>query len=636
MTSMTSKKAAAKLNRAIARALKGMRPPEDLTVSEWADKYRWLPLSSSEPGPWRTSRTPYLKEPMDAFSDPKVRSIVMVASSQVGKSEFELNCIGYIIHQDPGNILYIHPDLDDAKKFSRVRVNPMIRNTGVLRNRVAKEKSRDSGNTALTKTFPGGMLFMVGTHVAADLASTPCRYVIGDEQDRWQPSAGNEGDPWELATARQITFHNSKNVRVSTPTVKNASKIAEAFAEGTMERWCVQCPECGGFHDIHFSDIRYTAHEHIVQKKKQYTITDIYYVCPGCGCISTERTMKRQPAKWIAENPDAYKQGVRSFWLNSFVSPWATWESSILKYQYALGDSKRLQVVYNTRFGELWEDRGDIADEDSMLARREEYGAELPDGVLVLTAGVDTQDNRMEYEIVGHGHFGESWGLEKGIIHGRPDDDSVWEQLDELVFNRRMAFSDGVKLRVSMSFVDEGGHFTMQVRQRCDKRLSRKVFAIKGMFGEDRPYISPPKKVKILSPDGAYIGSCWQYQLGVDSGKQIIMDNLKVETPGPHYCHFPRRDDYGPAYFNGLLSETKVYDPNKKHPWQWKNIPGHERNEPLDCRDYALAAFKALPKDLDAIDRRIKAARGQVPAQTSNPAPAKQPKKRREKSYDDW
>lgn len=577
----------------------------------------------------------------------------MVASSQVGKSEFELNCIGYIIHQDPGNILYIHPDIDDAKKFSQVRVGPLIQECSVLRSKVSKAKSRDSGNTLLRKSFPGGMLIMCGTNVPDDLASTPCRYVFGDERDRWAASAGNEGDPWKLATARQITFYNSKAVEVSTPTIKNASKIARSFAEGTMERWCVKCPHCGGYHDIHFSNIRYTETEKIIQKEKQYEVSDIYYICPECSCISTERQMKKQPAKWIADNPDAYKRGVRSFWLNSFVSPWASWESSILEYLYAIGDSKSLQVVYNTRFGELWEDRGDLEDEDSLMGRRdvEAYGleeggtpVELPDGVLVLTAGVDTQDNRMEYEVVGHGHFGETWGIEKGIVMGRPDDPATWTKLDEVLFNRVFRFADGLGLPVSLTFVDQAGHFSGEVRLACHDRIRKKVFAIMGSKDHNAPYTKPPKEQKIMIKE-QYIGTCWMYEIGVDAGKQRIMDNLRVQTPGPNYCHFPRRDDYGSSYFAGLLSERLEYDASKKQPWVWKKIPGHERNEALDCRNYAMAAFKALPKDLDAIDRQLKAMRGQCPPETvatpqaAPAAPRSKTKKARSgrgKNYDDW
>ena len=636
------RRGAARLNKAMRKVLAGMMPPDDLTVSQWAEAKRRLSAeSAAEPGPWRTERTPYLREPMDAFTDPKVRHIVMVAASQVGKSEFLNNCIGYIIDEDPGSILFIHPTTIDAQEYSKLRIAPMLRDSPALRQKIAAPKSRDSHNTILQKAYPGGILTMCGSTEAHALASKPIRYVFGDERDRWATSAGNEGDPWDLAMARQTTFYNAKAVEVSTTTIKNASAIEAAYYTGTMERWNSKCPHCGEYHEIRWSDIRFEHDEIIVSHKKTYKVKKVYYTCPGCGCISTEAEMKRAPAKWIAENPEAYGQGTRSFWLNAFVSQWASWESIVLKYLNALGSTKKMQVVFNTCFGEPWEDRGDIEDEDSLLARREDYGkdkngepVELPPGVLVLTAGVDTQDDRMEYEIVGHGFFGETWGIEKGIVMGRPDDDATWNKLDEVVFDRVMRFENGVGLRVSMSFVDEGGHFTQSVRAQCNARISKKVFCIKGMPGQDKPYISPPKKQKIFVNQIA-VGTCWQYQLGVDSGKEIIMDNLRVQTPGQKYCHFPKRDDYGSAYFAGLLSETKVYDPNKKQPWSWKKIP-----EPLDCRNYALAAFKALPKNLDEIDRQIKAASGvRVPAPPS--ANITPPKRRpaqhsRQKYYDDW
>lgn len=634
-----------RLNSAIARPISGFKPPENLTVTEWADKRRRLsPEASAEPGPWRTYRTPYLQGPMDAFTDPKVKRIVLVSASQVGKSELLNNIIGYIIDEDPGSILFIHPTTIDAKEYSKLRIAPMIRDCPTLKRKVADPKSRDSGNTILQKTYPGGILTLCGSTEAHALASKPIRYILGDERDRWAISAGNEGDPWELARARQITFYNAKAVEVSTPTIKNASHIEASYAAGTMERWCVACPQCGDYHNIVFSDIRYDYEEKIVAGKKSYTISNIFYICPGCGGISTENEVKAQPAKWIAEHPEAYKNGCRSFWLNAFVSPWASWQSTILEYLYAIGNSRKLQVVYNTRFGELWEDRGDLEDEESVMARREVYEAELPEGVLVLTCGVDTQDDRLEFEVVGHGHFGESWGIKKGIIMGRPDNPEVWAQLDDIL-DRVYYFKSGAGLRISMTFVDEGGHFTQEVRYHCRERLSKKVFAIKGRGGDGVPYTAPPKKQKIIIK-GKSLGTCWQYTLGVDAGKQIIMDNLRVQSPGPRYCHYPKRDDYGPEYFKGLLSERLVYKPEKKNPWQWEKIPGHERNEALDCRNYALAAFKALPLDLDAIDKRLKIAKGEKSKSTparQHTSPVQKTVTRRRKTgaklnkyYDDW
>ena len=265
----------------------------------------------------------------------------MVAASQVGKSEFLNNCIGYIIDEDPGSILFIHPTTIDAQEYSKLRIAPMLRDSPALRQKIAAPKSRDSHNTILQKAYPGGILTMCGSTEAHALASKPIRYVFGDERDRWATSAGNEGDPWDLAMARQTTFYNAKAVEVSTTTIKNASAIESAYYTGTMERWNSKCPHCGEYHEIRWSDIRFEYDEIIVSHKKTYKVKKVYYTCPGCGCISTEAEMKRAPAKWIAENPEAYGQGTRSFWLNAFVSQWASWESIVLKYLNALGSTKR-------------------------------------------------------------------------------------------------------------------------------------------------------------------------------------------------------------------------------------------------------------------------------------------------------
>lgn len=642
---MTGKRDAARLNAAISKAILALSPPDNLSVSEWADKHRRLSSeASAEVGPWRTSRTPYLKEIMDSFSDPKVHHIVLVASSQVGKTEAELNMIGSTIHQDPGSILFIHPTRDGAKEFSRLRIAPMIRDTKVLKSKISDPKSRDSGNTILQKTYPGGILTLCGSQEAPALASKPIRIVIGDERDRWSRSAGTEGDPWELALARQITFYNRKSVEVSTPTIKGDSAIAKAYAKGTRERWHSRCPHCGEYSEITFSNIRFD-HDTIGEgDEKTIIVSNIFYICPKCGGVSLEGEMKRAPAKWVAENQTAYTEhGRRSFWLTSWVSPWASWESTIVKYLEALDDPEALKVVYNTRFGQLWENRTGLADEKTILARREDYGAELPDGVLFLTMGVDTQDDRLEFEVVGHGHFGETWGIKKGIIIGRPDTRAVWDELDGEI-DRVYRFANGVGLRVSTTFIDEGGHFTYDVRQRCLERQGRHVFAIKGRGGPDIPYTNPPKPQKIIV-NGKAVGKCYVFMIGVDAGKALIMSSLLVKEPGqPKYCHFPKRDDYGADYFRGLISEQLVYKPKSKTRYQWEKIQGHERNEPLDCRNYAMAAAHALSPDLDVLEARLREKAGQppvsrdVPTKSTPPKAARKapPKKAKNIYYDEW
>lgn len=627
-----------KLNACLAKILSGMKPPEDLTVSQWADKNRRLTSeSSAEVGKWRTSRTPYMFDILDSFTDPLIEHIVVVAASQVGKSETINNMVGYCIDQDPGPILLIQPTIDDVKRYSEMRIAPMIRETRCLKRKVADPKSRDAANTKRQKSFPGGVLVMTGSNVAHDLSSMPIRYVFGDERDRWATSAGSEGDPWELAVARTRTFYNKKMVEVSTPTVKGASAIENSYNLGTMERWKTQCPHCGEYVELTFDNIRFEYDAAENGDKKIFHISEIFYVCPECGGISDEHTMKSQPAKWVATVPEARKHHkTRSFWLTAWVSPWATWESIILQFLQAGTDSAKLQVVYNTQFGELWEERGDMASEDDVMARREVYEAEVPDGVLLLTCGVDTQDDRLEYEVVGHRRYGETWGIKKGVILGRPDTEEVWERLDE-VLSHKYKFKSGVSLQISLTFIDEGGHFTQEVRQHCLARQYDHVFAIKGANRPDIPYTAPPKKQKIVV-NGKVIGQVWVYEIGVNAGKQKIVDNLRVQSPGANYCHFPLRDDYGKQFFKQLMSEHLAYVPKLKHPWQWQKIPGHERNEAFDIRNYNLAACEILSPDWDAIEQKLRTAK---PGEENASIPMKEnkakPRKRKKSEfYDDW
>lgn len=571
---------------------------------------------------------------MRAFTDPNINRIVMVASSQVGKSELELNIIGYIVAQDPGSILYIQPSEADGKKFSRQRIAPMFRASKDLRGKVADVKSRDGGNTILQKMFPGGSLTITGSNSASALSSMPIRYVIGDERDRWADSAGTEGDPGELARARQITFYNRKAVEVSTPTIKGSSKIEESYNDGTQERWVHQCPNCGEYNEICYETIK---HEHIkkeINGKEYHKVIIKGHACPDCGHLFSQDEMRKQPAKWQAENPEAYKTGCRSFWLTAFASPWVSWESILLDVHKNEDNPEKLKAIYNTKLGKLWEHRDFAQSDEELLQRLEDYGAELPDGVLCLTCGVDTQDDRLEYEVVGWGKNGESWGIKKGYIMGDPDTAEPWERLDDVI-EHVYKFKSGQGLGITITLVDSGGHKTQSVYAECRKRQTKRVFAIKGRGGEGIPIVNPPKRV--AAKDNKRI-TCWLYSLGVDAGKAAIYASLQVQTPGAKYCHFPQGDDrgYDINFFNGLISERMV----KKRTvsgfkWAWEKLPGHRRNEALDCRNYALAGLRIIDPDFDALALRLKEQTEIHKAQEAE-KPARPRRQKKKKLFDEW
>lgn len=624
------------LNKSVRKAVLNFKPPEQLTVSDWSDKYRRLSAeNSAEAGPWRTSRTPYLKEIMDAFTDPRVHRIAVVASSQVGKTEMEMNMMAYMIDIDPGPAMFVLPTVDNAKDISKRRIAPMIRDTKPLQKKIATSKSRDSDNTLLKKAYPGGMLTITGSNSPAALASVPCRYVFGDERDRWAKDAGGEGDPWGLVEARTITFYNYKMIEVSTPTVKGHSAIEKSFGRGTQEYWSVKCPHCHEYSFVDFDHIRYEAHRIGEGKERHYIVDDVNYACPECGCSISETEVKKAPKKWIAKNPEAYANGIRSFWINAFSSPWMAWKKIILEYLEAQGDPQKMKTVYNTLFGQLWDEQTETVDEDEMLERREEYDAELPEGVLCLTCGVDTQDNRLEYEVVGYGRDRETWGIEKGFIMGKPLEDDVWERLDGII-DRTWKFKNGKGLKISVTFVDSGGHYTQEVYENCRKRLMKRVFAIKGRSAEGVPYIGVPSKAKIMR-DGVVVGTTPLYIIGVDAGKERIYSDLIADKEQVHRFHFPKNEGrgYDSDFFNGLLSEKMVYKVTAKGGvWRWEKLEGHNRNEALDCRNYANAAFYALKPNLDTLYQKLNDIEPQKPVEKPRKVFRKQPGRRIERN--DW
>ena len=576
------------------------RPPEAQTVSEWADQNRVLVSeSSAEPGAWRTDRAPYQREIMDSFTQPGIWQIVIMASAQVGKSEIELNMMGCAIDNDPGPMLYIQPTKEVAEDYSKRRIAPMINACPTLREKVFKARSRDAANTITMKTFPGGSLAIIGANSPADLASKPVRYIFMDETDRFPVSAGTEGDPQELAERRTETFrHNRKIIKTSTPTIKGRSKIEKDYMNGTQEEWHTECPHCHTYNFIRFSDIHFEKEDfRNTAGNEDYHVKKVTWECPTCKREIPEHVAKRMPAKWVSQNPLALDNGIRSFRLNAFMSPWSDWKDIVYKFLKAKNDPELLKTFYNTILGESWEVHTNKGLDEKLYNRREHYNAEVPTGVLLLTMGIDTQDNRLEYEVVGWNRNGESWGISRGIIPGRADSPGVWEEVD-LLLDHEWKMKNGMKMKTLATFIDSGGHFTSDVYKQCALRQTKRIWPIKGEGGEGKEYCRQMKKAK--QAEGV------KFIIGVDDGKSGIMYEAGLETPGPNYMHFPidYRAGYDKEYFRGLISEQMVIHRQRgKAVVVWEKI--YERNEPLDCRNYARAAFRYFNWNFDKLEKML-------------------------------
>ena len=569
------------LDNVIAQSL---RPPPKLTVSEWADTYRQLSRESSAvSGQWSTSKAEYQRGMMDAVSDSRYETVVLMTCAQIGKTELVNNVIGYHIHQDPAPILVVHPTVEMANAWSKDRLSPAIRDTPVLTRLIADPKSRDSGNTVLHKSFTGGRVTASGANSPASLASRPCRLVLMDEVDRFPLSAGAEGDPVGLAKRRSATYYNRKIVLVSTPTETGSSRIAAAYEESDQRKYFVPCPHCGEHQVLKWSNVKWNDGDP----------SSAHYVCDECGSVWTEldrsRAIRRGEWRATAEA----KGKVAGFHLNGIYSPWTRLEDAVQDFLTSKSDPMRLRTFVNTFLGETFDsERGEQLDEMDLINRAEDWGDEIPEEVLLITAGVDTQDDRLEVELIGWGRGEESYSLAYHTLYGDPSTAELWLRLDDVLKTPFIHPITGEMICRS-ACVDSGGHYTQQVYNYCRTRVGRRIFAIKGIGGEGRPIVGRPSK--------SNIGKVNLFPVGVDTAKEVVMARLRIKEPGEGYCHFPT--GRSEEYYRMLTSEKRVVKYYKGRPRnEW--VKTRTRNEALDCRVYGTAALSILNLNLESLYRK--------------------------------
>lgn len=548
-------------------------PRPRLTLSEWADRYRVLSrVASAEPGRWITARAPYQRGIMDAISDPAVERVVFMKSAQVGATEILGNAVGYYVHQDPAPILIVQPTLEMARAWSTDRLTPMLRESPVLVGKVTESARRHSGDTILHKQFPGGHLTIVGANSASGLASRPIRVVLLDEVDRYPASAGKEGDPVTLAVKRAATFHNRKVVLASTPTIKGASRIEAEWLASDQRRFLVACPHCGHRQALVWGNLRW-------EGDNPETAA---YACADCGAMIPEELKGALLAsgQWVATR----ESRIAGFHVHALYSPWARWADLVREWQEVQQDVTRLQTFANLVLGEPWEDTGGTLSPESMAAREEVHQTEIPAGVLCLTMGVDVQDDRLEYLVVGWGLGEESWRIAYGRIAGdptlrAPSPTSPWAVLDG-IWRKAWQAPTGT-MTIAAAAVDSG-HHTQAVYDYCRERWGGRMYAVKGASTPGRP-LAPRKASRLGKPPLPV------YIIGVDAGKDLVAAQLRTRLPGPGYMHTPKGID--PEYYVQVTAERPVRKLNAGR-WtrRWEVLPGR-RNEALDMEVYARAAL---------------------------------------------
>jgi phage terminase large subunit GpA-like protein len=567
-----------------------LKPPPKLTVSEWADEYRRLsPEASAEPGRWFTARAEYQRGIMDAVSDPAVETVVVMSSAQVGKTEIVNNIVGYHVHQDPAPILVLQPTVEMAQTWSKDRLAPMLRDTPALRGRVKAPRSKNSQNTLLHKVFPGGHITMTGSNAPASLASRPIRIVLCDEVDRYPPSAGTEGDPVSLARKRSTTFWNRKIILTSTPTAAGMSRIEAEFEQSDKRHFHVPCPHCGTRQRMLWGNVKW-----LQDDAGQHLPDTAAYHCGECGVVWSEadRQAAIRQGRWVATGQPGRIAG---FHLSELYSPWSSIPDMARAFLSAKKNTETLRTFINTALGEPWEDRGEQVDQHGLYGRREKYAADVPNGALLLTAGIDVQRDRIEMEVVGWGEGEESWNVDYRVIPGDPARDDVWQDLENAL-HADYQHETGTQMHITAAVIDSGDQ-TTRVYDFVQKSKHQRLFAGKGVPGPGRPVAKVSR-----ATSGKKRRQVDLYQIGVDDAKGTIYARLKMTETGPGFCHFPLSRDA--EYFAQLTSEKLItrYRLGRPHK-EWHKV--RARNEALDCRVYAFAALKLLNPVWSAISRNL-------------------------------
>jgi phage terminase large subunit GpA-like protein len=601
-----------------------LRPPPTMSLPEWADTYRHLSASAgANAGRWRTERVEVARGPMSAITERGVRRVTVMTCTQILKSSLIENVFGYYAHLDPCPMLLIQPKDEAVDAFSKERIAPMVKCTPVLREIMGDRKARTSEDTLRFKTFPGGFLALSSAGSPTNLAMRAIRVTLLDEVDKYE--ATREGDPVILAEERTSTFTTSAlSIRACSPTIEETSRIFASYKQGDQRRAFAECPHCGEWLDLdfwrHVSWDKTDSGDHMPETAAIY--------CDHCGAewseaerfkvVSTRgkvRHFQTRPFKCCGETQDpkierlwvwddeaqcgyaqckhCHREAVpnthASFQVSKLFSPFTSVVEIVEKWLDAKDSHDTKQTFYNTILGLPFKSQASKELSVHYLAgRRELYQAEVPEPVVLLTAGFDVQADRIEGEVVGWGLGEESWSIDTPAFYGPLHMPDIWAALDDYL-QRDFRHESGVNMRLMASCIDSGGHSTNEVYAFARTRFGRNVWAIKGASDKGGQWsaIWPP-----LVRAGKYRPGQKPVIIGVNLAKEAVRARLGIEAAGPGFCHFPH--DRAPAWFEQLTAENLIVERRGGRAMRRWVLPRGRANEALDCRAYAYAALHGL------------------------------------------
>lgn len=556
-------------------ALKFLKPPEDITVSEWADKYRILDAKTSAmPGPWRTEQTPYLKGIMDEFNNYETEEIVYIKPTQVGGTECLQNMAGYIIQQDPAPTMIVYPTDKLAESISENRLQPMIKAAPTLKKRFLENES-----SKLELQFDGMYLTLAGSNSPSSLASKAIRFLFLDEVDKYPGASKKEADPISLARERTKTFHNRKIFITSTPTLKTGH-IWKAKEDADIEKhFFVPCPHCGEYIEFKWKQVHFPKEEGMSLADRAEFAS---YVCQECGCVITDQDKPDmlRLGEWRTVKQNTKFVRKVAFWMNTLYSPFVRFSEVVKEFLKSKDDPEQLQNFVNSWLAEPWEDTKLKTNADLVMERQTEYEElVVPDWAKMLTGGVDVQENCLYWTIRAWGSYLTS----QNIAHGQ----AFSFQEVERVMNLEYQMPDGTPMVVALALIDSG-YNTDLVYDFC---VSNSDWALPSK-GSSNPMLSHYKMSTVNKTDSRAFG---MNLVLVDTGKykDMIAGRMKKKNGSGSWMVYAGCDR---EYAEQVTAEHKVNVKmgNGKVKQEWQLKTSHADNHYLDCEVYALAAADAL------------------------------------------
>jgi phage terminase large subunit GpA-like protein len=548
-------------------------PPPAVDIVEWAAGHYIVPRGANA-GPWRSRKTPFAAEILRASVEPGYpREVVVMAGAQVGKTEDLLISWAYRVVHEPAGGLFIMPTLEACRDLNRDRLDPLVAAVPELRERVADRSTSDnvSGSTVYRKEYGAGSLVLVGSNSATGLSRHAVPTVYLSELDRLAGDVNGEGPPLELARVRTRTFPNAKIFMESTPTIAGQSLVEDLFLDSSRERWFLPCPHCGWQQTLRWNAIDFASLEH---------------ACESCGDPAPQGAWQSGEGEWRPENPGHPIR--RGFHLPAWNSPLIDWRVIVDEFVTAShkaeeGDPTKLRVWKNLSAAEPWTQAEDPLRENELLARAEEYPAELPEGVRTILGAIDTQDDRLPFLVAGIGKGKQVWLLEYGTVVGRLESDAegMLHEVDERLLRRVWRFADGRGLALRRAAWDARGHHTSTV-YRAVKERARHLVAIQGLGqAPTRPNLKRHQTHLERAPLLSAV---------VDHYKDRLASVLKLETPGAGYWHLPHGSGFDEYWAREMTSEVReIRWREGRRIGTWRKRHSSVRNEGWDLAVMILA-----------------------------------------------